>query len=430
MEAYFSLGIFFLTLFLVIKQPKGLDIGWSSFIGFLLSVIFKTVSFKDIFYVVSIVWDASLAFLGIIFISLVLDKIGFFEWASLKVIELSKGSGKLLFFNVMLLTAITSAFFANDGAALIITPIVYSKIKHLNLREEKIFPLVMGSGFIADSTSIVFVTSNLVNILTADFFQIGFVSYFSKMFFVNMVSFLISVLFLYLYYKKDIIDSYDVNILEDKRPQDAIKDKFLFRWSFVIGIFMMIGFVLSEIYKIPLSFVMSLGAVSIFLLSFKNKALDYKKLIFKETPWKIVFFSVFMYVVVYSLKNANVINLIYYFESFLISKGDLVGIIGTGYLSAILSSIMNNLPSVMIVNLGIQNVGYHLKEALALSNVIGCDIGPKMTPIGSLATLIWLHILEKKGIKINIFYYMKVGILISLPVLFFTLLTLYFVYKL
>ena len=375
--------------------------------------------------ITKIVWDATVAFVGIIFISLILDKIGFFEWAALHIIKKANGNGHKLFIYMLLLGALIAAFFANDGAALILTPIIYANIRYLKLGGRHIFPFIIAGGFIADTTSLPLIISNLVNIITADFFGIGFIEYAFKMIVPNIFSLLATLIVLYLFFKKDIVQKYNSSLL--KNPDDAIKDWFIFKIAWLVGGFLLIGFVVSEIYHMSVSIIITIGVFVLGIATYRKKILNMKTLVFKETPWQIIVFSIGMYVIIYGLRNVGLTLELARFIENLHSLGNLYGIVGTGFISAGLSAFMNNLPSVMIVNLAIYDTGFkeNTQHVLAYANIIGCDIGSKITPIGSLSTLLWLHVLKQKGIEIDWRYYMKMGAIISIPILIFTLIGFY-----
>ncbi|MED4586337.1 arsenic transporter [Brevibacillus choshinensis] len=425
---FISLLVFIATLTLVIWQPRGLSIGYPAVGGALLALATGVVSFADVAEVTSIVWNATFALVGIIIISLVLDEIGFFEWAALHMARLAKGNGRLMFTYVILLGTVVSALFTNDGTALILTPIVLAQVRALQLDPKMVLAFVMASGFIADTSSLPFVVSNLVNIVSADYFGIGFAKYAARMVLPTIFSVGASLAVLFFYFRSSIPKVVDVTQL--KSPREAIRDQRLFLLAWPILAVLLVGFFMSESFHVPVSFIVT-GAALIFCLAAKSSPVIQMRRILKEAPWVVVIFSIGMYVVVWGLHNAKLTDLVKVMLDTLMDDGLLAMTIGAGFISAILSSLMNNLPTVIFNALAIDSTGADgiMREAMIYANVIGSDLGPKITPIGSLATLLWLHVLGRKDVKISWGQYFKTGIVLTVPTLLITLFGLYLTLK-
>jgi arsenical pump membrane protein len=412
--------IFLFTLVLVIWQPRGLGIGWSASLGAVLALVFGVVHLADIAVVWGIVWNATATFVAVIIISLLLDEAGFFEWAALHVARWGGGNGRRLFAFIVLLGAAVAALFANDGAALILTPIVMAMLVALGFSPAATLAFVMAAGFIADTASLPLIVSNLVNIVSADFFGIGFNQYAAVMVPVNIAAVLASLLVLLLYFGRAVPARYDLAQL--KTPAQAIRDPATFRAGWVVLVLLLVGFFGLEPLGVPVSAVAAVAAVVLLAVAARGHVISTRKVL-QGAPWQIVVFSLGMYLVVYGLRNAGLTDRIAALLDVFAQGGIWGAALGTGVLTALLSSVMNNMPTVLIGALSIDasQASGVVKEAMVYANVIGCDLGPKITPIGSLATLLWLHVLQKKGTTIAWGTYFRVGIVLTLPVLLVTL---------
>ncbi|POP21370.1 arsenic transporter [Serratia marcescens] len=413
-------AIFILTLILVIWQPKGLGIGWSASIGAGLALLSGVVHVGDIPVVWQIVWNATATFIAVIIISLLLDESGFFAWAALHVARWGNGKGRWLFTYMLLLGAAVAALFANDGAALILTPIVIAMLSALGFRPAAVLAFVMAAGFIADTASLPLVVSNLVNIVSADFFHLGFTEYAAVMVPVNLVAVAATLVMLHLFFRKDIPPGYALTRLPV--PREAIRDRATFRAGWAVLALLLIGFFALEPLGVPVSLVAACGALVLLAVAKRGRAIDTGKVL-RGAPWQIVIFSLGMYLVVYGLRNAGLTDLLSGVLDVLARQGLWAATLGTGFLSAFLSSVMNNMPTVLVGALSIDGSSVEgvIRQAMIYANVIGSDLGPKITPIGSLATLLWLHVLARKNIVITWGYYFRVGLVMTLPILFVTL---------
>lgn len=425
-----ALAIFVATLVLVIWQPRGLGIGWSALGGAAVALMAGVVGWADLGTVWTVVWDATFTFVALIVISLILDEAGFFAWAALHVARWGGGNGRRLFPLVILLGAVIAAFFANDGAALLLTPIVLAILLRLNFPPAGAMAFIVACGFVADTTSLPLVISNLVNIVTANFFGISFARYAAVMVPVDLASLAATLLVLWLWFGRDIPPAYTVAELE--APGAAIRDRAVFRAAFpLLGVLLVAYFATAPL-GIPIAFVT--GAAALLLMAIagrwfaggKGAVVSVPKVL-RGAPWQIVLFSVGMYLVVYGLGNAGLTDIAAGILVWLAAQGSLVATVGTGFVVAGLASVMNNMPATLVGALAIDRatVDPLTKELMIYANVIGNDLGPKFTPIGSLATLLWLHVLAGKGQTIGWGQYMKVGLVITPPVLLVTLVALW-----
>lgn len=415
-----AVSILAATIAVVVWRPRGLGVGWPAVIGALLSLAVGTVRVTDLPEVVGIVGDATIAFVAIVLISLVLDRAGTFAWAALHVARWGGGSPWRLFVLVVLLGAVTSALFANDGAALILTPIVVGIVAELRLGARATLAFVMACGFIADTGSVPLTISNLVNIIVADAFDLDFLAYAAVMAPVGVVSVLASLATLALYYRRALPGRYETGDL--RSPADAVVDPLTFRAGFAVLALLLVGYALAGPLGLSLGTVACAGAVVLLALALLGRRISVPAVV-REAPWQIIVFSAGMYVVVLGLREQGVTALVADLFTWLGGHGLLVTALGVGVVVALLSSVINNLPATLVAVLAIDAAAPSgvLREAMVHASVVGADLGPKLTPIGSLATLLWLEVLAAKGIRITWGQYLRTGIVLTTPVLVLSL---------
>ncbi|HEX2864294.1 MAG TPA: arsenic transporter, partial [Deinococcales bacterium] len=443
---FLAAAIFLLTLVLVVWRPKvpgqpdGLGIGYAALIGAGLALATGAVHLADVPRVAGLIWNATLTFVALVVISLLLDEAGLFEWAALHVARLGRGRGPRLFTAVVLLGALTSALFANDGAALILTPIVLEMVLALGFTPGQTLAFAFSVGFIADASSLPLIVSNLTNIISADLFDLRFDRYAAVMLPVDLAAVAASLAVLLLVFRRAVPRGYDLTRL--KAPAEAVRDPRTFRAGLAVMALLVAGYFAAGPLGVPVSLVAATAAVvlmavasravplgpprlGVALLGPEEAVIDVPRVL-KHAPWQVVLFSLGMYLVVYALRDAGLTRALAGVLRGLSGGGIWFAALGTGFITAGLSSVTNNLPAMLIGALSVASVPATplAHQAMVYANVVGCDLGPKITPIGSLATLLWLHILARRGLTVSWGQYFRLGVVLTLPVLLVTLLAL------
>ncbi|MEM3464638.1 MAG: ArsB/NhaD family transporter [Candidatus Bathyarchaeia archaeon] len=298
----------------MIKRPRGISLGLAAGIGAAASLLLGTVSLKDAAAAFVDIWDAALAFIGIVALSVVLDAMGFFKWSAMKVVRLAAGSGLKLYFYVALLTACTSILFANDSAVLILAPIVLEIISRLKIDADGRLAYLFSAGLIADTAAMPLITSNPVNIVSADFFKYSFVDHLIFMGPVAVATIISSLLVVYLFFRKKIPKTYSIQLVNTLVTGQLIEPKLL-KISVATLAAIDLGYVLASLYRLPVSIVICSGSLFLFAvyqLTLKKPTIKEARKgvgsLAKEINWDIVLFMVSIFLVVQGLRHTGAVG--------------------------------------------------------------------------------------------------------------------------
>lgn len=425
-----AIAIFLLTLILALWQPRGIGNGFIAVAGALVAITTGVVTWQDVLTVGTLTWNTAIPAIALVIISLILNEAGFFQWLALWLAKAGFGRGRILFALVILLGASITALLSNFSTALIWTPIVMELLLSLGLGSRAIFAFVFATGFIADTASLPLSISNLVNLISTEYFQISFLRYILVMIPINFVAIATSLGVLWFYCDTYIPPTYPLTHMPP--PDSVIRDPLVCQWSFAILGLLLIGYCFAQPLGVSVSTISLIGALGMLALSGRwfhqqGTPVIVLRKVLREAPWQAILFSLGMYVIVFGLRNTALVMALSHLLVQLSNWGLTQAAVGTGFLATLLSCMTNNLPTVLIDALAIQNTSGldpAVREVMVYANAIGCNIGAKITPIGSLSTLLWLDTLTRKGLHISLSQYMRMAFILTIPVLFVSLLSL------
>jgi arsenical pump membrane protein len=428
-----TLIIFLITLIFILWRPKGINEAIPSTIGAIGILLIGSVTFSDLIVITSTISGAAITILATIVMTLVLESFGFFTWVAHRLAVKARGSGLRLFWYVNLLCFLMTLFLNNDGSILITTPILLYLLAKLGLKHHQKIPYLLSGALMATASSAPIGVSNLVNLIALKIVEMDLYMHTLMMFPPAAIGLLVMLLLLFTIFRKAIPRHIPPRI-EEKPHILGGPHKVNLKYIKYVIIFILcvrIGLFLASYLGIPVELVAVAGAVLLCAWRWYHLKVVPTDIL-KKTPWYIFVFAFSMYVIIYGLHNVGLTDLlITLFEPY-VSGSLLHASFMIGSLVTILSNLFNNHPALMVSTLTLTNMNLDpvtLKVAY-LASVIGSDVGSLILPIGTLATLMWMHIIKKGGVPITWKQYIKVTIIVIPISMFITLFLLYFWVKL
>lgn len=405
-----TVAIALLTLIGIMTRPFRWNEAFIALAGAALLLVFGLISPTDAFRTLVRDWNTFLFFLGMMSLSALAEAAGLFDWLAVQAARLAGRSAARLFLNVFLLGSLISMILSNDATALILTPVVYVLVTKLRL---PVLPFMFACTFIADTASFLLPISNPTNIIVLSRFPLDLFTFLRLLFLPSLVAIGINLGVFFLRYRKQLKGRFDVERLPS--TDEAIKHKPYFRYTCAVLAAVALAYVTASALRFPLSIVAAVGAL--LLLA---GALFWQQMTLRETAkrvsWSIFGFIGGMFIVVRAIEDTGLTAA---FGQWLLrlSGGTSFGAVMVGTAGAALgTNLINNVPMAVVMGSALSSVQHApatLQHGFVAATIFGCALGPNLTTVGSLATVLWLLILRQRNVDVSGLDYAKVGVMVT-----------------
>lgn len=400
-----ALVIFIATLAAVLTRPRGLNEGVAALIGGALMVVAGAVPLAAAWHVLAANWDVFLFFLGMLTVTALAEQAGIFTVMATKAARLARGSRRLLFVNVFVLGVLISTFLTNDATALILSPVVYSMVRLLDLDP---LPYMFACTFIADTASLTLPVSNPINILVGEHFHLNTADFLRYLLLPSAAAIAINVLVFLWLFRRRIRGRFDPARLDEEPPPSHRR---FFTYTAVVLAALALAFVAGGITGVPAGVIAVAGAALVLAGAVLLRAADPRRFA-HDFSWSIFPFVAGLFVVVQGVERAGLTGQIGRVLHAAGSNPHLTALLSTG-VSAAGTNLINNVPMALLLISAIGPMHGAVGRALVYGTLLGCDLGPNLTTTGSLSTMLWLLLLRQRGVEVSSLQYLRLGAIVT-----------------
>ena len=349
-------------------------------------------------------------FLSCASISVLLDEIGFFSYLASIVLKKSSANQTKLFFSFYLIIAILTVFTSNDILILTFTPFICYFTKRAKIDPT---PYIVSEFVCANTWSIFLLIGNPTNIYLCSSLNITFIDYLLKMAIPTLSAGIVSMLIVYLLFRKKLKAPLAVDNVEVNRPDKALLAVGLTGLCLTIILMSVANYIGLELWYIPLVCGLLTYLLTIIVALIKKKTLTVIINSLKNLPYALIPFLLSISIIVATIENLGFVS---DFANFVSSQNIFV----VGLLSLVLGNLLNNIPMTMLLTSTLGAFSANLNYIFAV--VAASNICAILTPIGSLAGIMFMKILKNNDVKYSFKTFILYGLIISIPTLLVALL--------
>lgn len=408
-----------LTIALIITQPRGLDEAWAATGGALAMLLCGFATLGDLAWVTREVSDVLLFLVGMMVLTAAVERSGLFDLLALWTARVARGSGIVLFLGIFGLGFAITALLSLDVTVLVLTPIVYALTARLKIAP---LPYLFICALIANVGSLLLPISNLTNLLAYGLLGLSFGNFARLMALPQLAALVATIGLLYFLFRHQIPRRFDLSDLPE-RPEGA-EPGFL-RTAALVLVAVLAALLIAGTLGWPIALPALVGGAIMGGIAIRRGAATVRVLA-RDVSWSVLPFVIGMFTII---RGAERIWLDRLGGGVNLGDGSLPDLLVVGFAAAFGANLINNIPMIGALIGLLGDAAPQAREALALAALLGVNLGSIVTPFGSLATLLWLAIVRRKGEKLSSLGYMCVSIVIAPPTLLFATLALWLVLR-
>lgn len=401
MHLLLTLGVFFLTLILMLTRPRGLSEAWAAVIGGALMLALGLVTWREAWSTTAQGLDVLLFLFALMLFSGLLDQAGFFEWAAVLAAQAARGQPKALFRNVFLLGFATTALLSLDTTAIILTPVVLVFVARLKLPAK---PYLLACAFVANTGSLLLPVSNLTNLLFMSALGMKFARFALVMALPQFAALFVNYMVFRRLFESAIGSHFDSAALP--AAMSVVPDKRYFGAALAILALVLAGYFICSLAGVPPYVAALCGCAALLILGASRRRVELKRL-YGEIAWSLFPFVVGLSLVIRGVENLGLARV----AAQVLDRGasPLARVLTAAFGAAIGTNFINNIPMALVSLAILRHAGataYSVYGAL-----LGCNIGPNLTLTGSLATMLVITRARKRGENIGAGDFFRAGLI-------------------